>query len=753
MQAMGAYVLVVESDPDLQRRIGDSLRDRRFEIAAETEVSWAKRSIAVRPPDVVVLDTQLSDGPGFSLADELRRDPDTQSTPILFIASRRFRGAAHRSEILRRYAPASYLVAPAELIELSRRLDAIVPGGEANDATVVNARAPSGFGDTPADARGIPAPQGTARARTPSAGIEDTDVTATGAPPPTEVPMTPSARELALRVDAALAAVEELPEHAAPAMVISEESQPTEPLVVPPPVMPDPAQIREKRDVERTARSLEHADADLRGSLKRTPFARLLQRLFARRATGSLLLMRGTTKKIVSFADGYPVSVRSNVLGECLGQILVKERLISNEALQESLRRMKAEKRHQGEILVEMGVLSPYNLSRALIEQVEAKLFEIFAWPDGQYMFKQGEPPPREALRLERSPAAMILEGVRRHYDINRQEAALHPFVGKYVAASADPVMRLQEVTSNPTEQAFVREIDGRAKLETVLGSARIPRHEARLLLVALSQAGMIEPSELPVRRSGTPTPTDPVLIGIGPLAPAAVPDTSDPLSSAQLALVAQTVRAQNHYWALGVQPGDPPEMVDQAYESLARSFHPDRYRQRNEDDRRLAQEIFDRLAEAHRVLRDPSRRRSYAAKLEKRPAEPLSGPIPAGAAREIYEVGMRHLRANRHHEAVEAFRQAARMVPDQADFRAALGWALFREAPTDARAGRAAQAELRRAIQLDPKSRRGHYYLGHFFAQTGQPDLAIAEFEKLLELDPGAAEVADELRRLRESR
>jgi tetratricopeptide (TPR) repeat protein len=266
---------------------------------------------------------------------------------------------------------------------------------------------------------------------------------------------------------------------------------------------------------------------------------------------------------------------------------------------------------------------------------------------------------------------------------------------------------------------------------------------------VALSQAGMIEPSDAPARRSATPTPTA-VDAGGGP---ASVPGTSAPLSATQLGLVAQTVRAQNHYWALGVRPDDQTEVIDQAYETLARSFHPDRYRQRPEEDRRLAQEIFERLGEAHRVLRDPARRRTYATKLERhRPGEAPSGPIPSGAAKELFEAGTLHLRANRHREAVEAFRQAARMLPDQADFRAALGWALFREAPADARAGRAALAELRRSIQLDPKSRRARYYLGHFYAQTGQPDMAVAEFEKLLELDPGAEDVADELRRLRQS-
>jgi len=210
-------------------------------------------------------------------------------------------------------------------------------------------------------------------------------------------------------------------------------------------------------------------------------------------------------------------------------------------------------------------------------------------------------------------------------------------------------------------------------------------------------------------------------------------------------------VRTQNYYWALGVKPDDPTEVVDQAYEALARSFHPDRYRQRPEEDRRLAQEIFDRLTEGHRVLRDASRRRTYDAKLERqRPNEQVVGQVSTGAARELYDVGMQHLRANRHREAVDALRQAARMLPDQADFRAALGWALFREAPADARAGRAARAELLRAIQLDPKNHRARYYLGHFYAQSGQADLAIAEFEKLLELDPGALDVADEIRRLR---
>ena len=88
--------------------------------------------------------------------------------------------------------------------------------------------------------------------------------------------------------------------------------------------------------------------------------------------------------------------MRSNVLGETLGRILLEKRLITSEVLTESVGRMQKEKRHQGEILVEMGALSPFNLERALVEQLEAKLFEVFSWSDGKFMFKAGDAAPGE---------------------------------------------------------------------------------------------------------------------------------------------------------------------------------------------------------------------------------------------------------------------------------------------------------------------------------------------------------------------
>src|SRR5262245_9676656 len=531
---MAGYVLIVESDAELQRQIGSALRDAGFDLHAEAEAAWAKRTVSTRVPDVVVVDTRLTDGDGFSFADDLRQTPETRATPIVFVASTH-RGVSHRAEARRRFAPADYLPTPLDLARLAPRVAELAARGAA----------------------AAPAP------------IDPADQIT---PPP-----------------------------------------------VPKETLRDPAQQRERRDVERSAKTLEADadDAELQGTLKRTPFARLLQRLYAKRASGSLLLLRDTTKKIVIFVEGYPVSVRSNVLGETLGRILLEKKLITSEVLAESVGRMQKEKRHQGEILVEMGALSPFNLERALVEQVEAKLFEVFSWSDGKFMFKAGDAAAGENRLLERSPAATILEGIRRHYDEARQQAALEKYADQYVGLTSDPLLRLQDMTSDPVELAFIQSIDGTRQLDAILDRAEIPPDKARLLLVALSEAGMLQRHETATRRKGAAAPVAPPVSSLPVLgAPAAPPPNTAPLASGQLSMMLQTVRTQDYFWALDVAREAPVAEIDRAYEALARSFHADRYRLSPEDDRKSAQEIFDRLTEAHRTLRDPAKRKAYVAKL-----------------------------------------------------------------------------------------------------------------------------------------
>ena len=150
-----------------------------------------------------------------------------------------------------------------------------------------------------------------------------------------------------------------------------------------------------------------------------------------------------------------------------------------------------------------------------------------------------------------------------------------------------------------------------------ILERAEIPRDKARLLLVALSEAGMIQRHETTARKKGAPpvAPVGVVDAGAGRARRAADPPARR-WRAAQLSMMLQTVRTQDYFWALDVGRDAPAADIDRAYEALARSFHADRYRLAPEEDRKAAQEIFDKLAEAHRTLRDPAKRKSYLAKL-----------------------------------------------------------------------------------------------------------------------------------------
>ena len=145
------------------------------------------------------------------------------------------------------------------------------------------------------------------------------------------------------------------------------------------------------------------AQVPVRGSLRKVPFARLLVGLSRARATGTLYLLREETKKVVFFEKGTPVFVRSNVQSECLGQRLATDGLITQEQCDQTLEAIRRTGKKQGELLVEMGILSKGNLQHGLVNQLEFKLAEVLAWREGKYQFKAGK---TALLSASRSAAA-----------------------------------------------------------------------------------------------------------------------------------------------------------------------------------------------------------------------------------------------------------------------------------------------------------------------------------------------------------
>ena len=100
--------------------------------------------------------------------------------------------------------------------------------------------------------------------------------------------------------------------------------------------------------------------------------------------TGIIFVSSGQWKKGIIFKDGLLCAIQSNKTEELLGNIMVIIGSITEEENTQSLELSRIERRKQGVILLEMGIVQPKEISQALKRQMEKRFLDIFTWEDGR---------------------------------------------------------------------------------------------------------------------------------------------------------------------------------------------------------------------------------------------------------------------------------------------------------------------------------------------------------------------------------
>ena len=260
-------------------------------------------------------------------------------------------------------------------------------------------------------------------------------------------------------------------------------------------------EAREEQTMVETESRVQHSHGSfqsIRGDLKQKSFPEVLAEIYRWKGSGALLLRRNSVKKIVYFRDGLAQSVKSNLLSECLGRVMIREKMISEAECESSLKRSKSGGRMQGTVLIEMGCISPHNLQYALQLQLQTKIFDAFSWDAGEYQFNPKVAAPPETVQLGLTPAQVIYEGIKRAYDSKRLTAALGDIDGKYVHPSQEPMYALQDAGLGEDEQRLISQADGHKKVSTLRALDLLPQLESDRLFFAMKCAQIIELRDKP---------------------------------------------------------------------------------------------------------------------------------------------------------------------------------------------------------------------------------------------------------------
>lgn len=474
----------------------------------------------------------------------------------------------------------------------------------------------------------------------------------------------------------------------------------------------------------------------LSGQLSEHALPVLLNQLYSKKTTGILTLQREETKKVIYFKGGYPIFARSNILNECLGQMLVKDKIITQEDCDRSIEQSRKSKRLQGTALIEMGLLTPEELHEALTRQVTEKLLSVFAWQSGHYQFSAAKNFKKSVTEIELSPAALILQGVSRYWSAERINRYLAPYSSEFLDQAKNPLFRFQEMGLNRRGEEIFEECLGDLTLEQVLHRYPLSRTEVQQVLAALLLSGMVTASSAAA-----------TLDARGQEKRRREQPQDEQLRKKILDDYNRILQA-DYYQALGLTRQCSADEVRRAYYRMAKECHPDRFLGfgLSQEMEEKVNEIFQYLTHAYTVLSDKDASASYLDELVNGPKKTInvSQVIEAETA---YQRGRTLIKVRRYKDAAEYLKKAVELSAKEPEYLTQYAWALYKSDPTQYDMQQQALKLLVSSREINPRLEETYLYLGHVYRALNKNRQSEKSFELAVQINPRCTEALRELR------
>jgi len=155
----------------------------------------------------------------------------------------------------------------------------------------------------------------------------------------------------------------------------------------------------------------------IKGAFDNISYAKVLHQFHKRKSTGCLDVKSNRKQIKIYFQNGNPVDIKSNYLQEdSLLRILRTMTPGDDDRLDQWVNGMEEKGLLQCEALVEMGVITRNQLSKALREQTYEKIITPFGWQSGAYKFTEGIMVQDTDFLLSEPLINIILRGISTHF-------------------------------------------------------------------------------------------------------------------------------------------------------------------------------------------------------------------------------------------------------------------------------------------------------------------------------------------------
>jgi len=522
------------------------------------------------------------------------------------------------------------------------------------------------------------------------------------------------------------------------------------------------------------------------GKLADVPLPILLNQFHVRKLTGQLLVSWGKAKKILLFDRGRPVSISSNIISECLGQIMMRQGILSKEIYEQSIALMKSTGRKQGEILMELGAITSLQLTESLKNQFDQKLFSIFAWNEATYSFKAHDELPPVLNTFDHHPYRIIRDGMLNMIAETQIDSWLKPYLTSSIHAGQDCEKIMQQGGFNLKETRFALVQEGNETLGDLLTLPMKTATEMKAFLMTLiaiqallpdPPAVVEEEEDKPLFAKGQINPikahADMIFssgaddsgassaanaVSVNEIEDQTVKNTAESMPEEQKAFYLKLyekkkeLRGKNYFEIFDGDRKTAADDIKKAFVTMAKEFHPDVNPYQNVPEiKALVDEIFTLISKAHETLTNRTKRSEYL--------DYLSGGGNQDASAEVARI----LASEQHfHEAQmagkrrdwtgakQSLQEAIKLNPNEAEFYAELGWAHFNLSPRDMVGRQEAMRYLTKAVELNPRLANAYFYIGSIHKAGGDTSKAAENYLKVLEIDPRHIRAASEVRLLK---